>query len=63
MNRAVYDRIRPSISPFNVGSGVDASAAPPEMRAAFGNASEDDSALDSAPNLTPRRRPGIIAWK
>ena len=49
MNRAVYDRIRPSISPFNVGSGVDASAAPPEMRAAFGNASEDDSALDSGP--------------
>ncbi|MDB2644859.1 hypothetical protein N9Y37_10435 [Luminiphilus sp.] len=47
MNRAVYDRIRPSISPFNVGSGVDASAAPPEMRAAFGNGMEDDSALDS----------------
>ena len=49
MNRAVYDRIRPSISPFNVGSGVDASAAPPEMRAAFGDASEDDFALDSGP--------------
>ena len=49
MNRAVYDRIRPNISPFNVGSGVDASAAPPEMRTAFGNATEDDSALDSGP--------------
>ena len=49
MNRAVYDRIRPSISPFNVGSGVDASAAPPEMRAAFGNAIEEDFALDSGP--------------
>ena len=49
MNRAVYDRIRPSISPFNVGSGVDASAAPPEMRAAFGNASEEDCTLDSGP--------------
>jgi type II secretory pathway component PulK len=49
MNRAVYDRIRPSISPFNVGSGVDAAAAPPEMRAAFGNAMADDSALDSGP--------------
>ena len=49
MNRAVYDRIRPSISPFNVGSGVDALAAPPEMRAAFGNAVEDDSALESGP--------------
>jgi len=49
MNRAVYDRIRPSISPFNVGSGVDAAAAPPEMRAAFGNGTEDESALDSGP--------------
>ena len=49
MNRAVYDRIRPSISPFNVGSGVDAAAAPPEMRAVFGNAREEDSALNSGP--------------
>jgi general secretion pathway protein K len=49
MNRAVYDRIRPSISPFNVGSGVDAMAAPPEMRAAFGRGIEDDSPLDSGP--------------
>ena len=49
MNRAVYDRIRPSISPFNVGSGVDAAAAPPEMRAAFGNGMEDESALNSGP--------------
>ena len=47
MNRAVYDRIRPSISPFNVGSGVDATVAPPEMRAAFGGGREDESSLDS----------------
>ena len=50
MNRAVYDRIRPSISPFNVGSGVDAASAPPEMRAAFGSGSEDESLLDSGSN-------------
>jgi hypothetical protein len=37
MNRAVYDRIRPSISPFNVGSGVDSAVGPPEMQAAFGS--------------------------
>ncbi len=49
MNREVYDRIRPSISPFNVGSGVDATAAPPEMRAAFGSGIEDESSLDSGP--------------
>ena len=49
MTRAVYDRIRPSISPFNVGSGVDAAAAPPEMRAAFGSGVEDESSLDSGP--------------
>ena len=36
MNRAVYDRIRPSISPFNVCSGIDPSVAPPEMLAVFG---------------------------
>jgi hypothetical protein len=48
MNRAVYDRIRPSISPFNVGSGVDAAAAPPEMRAAFGDGLENESGLDSS---------------
>ena len=47
MNRAVYDRIRPSISPFNVGSGVDVASAPPEMRAAFGSGIEDGSSLDS----------------
>ena len=35
MNREVYDRIRPSISPFNVGSGVDPAVAPPEVQAAF----------------------------
>jgi hypothetical protein len=49
MNRAVYDRIRPSISPFNVGSGVDVTAAPPEIRVAFGNGLEDQSALNSGP--------------
>ena len=49
MNRAVYDRIRPSISPFNVGSGVDVAASPPEMRAAFGNGMEEDSAPESGP--------------
>jgi len=49
MNRAVYDRIRPSISPFNVRSGVDDTAAPPEMRAAFGNGTEGESSLDSGP--------------
>ena len=47
MNRAVYDRIRPSISPFNVASGVDATAAPPEMRAAFGSGLQDESMPDS----------------
>ena len=36
MNRAVYDRIRTSISPFNVGSGVDPAVAPPEMLAVLG---------------------------
>ena len=35
MNRAVYDRIRTSISPFNVGSGIDPAVAPPEMLAVF----------------------------
>ena len=49
MNRAVYDRIRPSISPFNVGSGVDVSAAPPEMRAAFGDGLGDESAKGLGP--------------
>jgi hypothetical protein len=49
MNRAIYDRIRPSISPFNVGSGVDAAASPPEMRAAFGGGLEDESMPDSGP--------------
>lgn len=37
MNRAVYDRIRPSISPFNVGPGVESAVGPPEMQAAFGS--------------------------
>ena len=46
MNRAVYDRIRPSISPFNVGSGVDITGAPPEMRAAFGGLDEGEGALE-----------------
>ena len=41
MSRAVYDRIRPSISPFNVGSGVDSAVAPPEIRAAFGIANAE----------------------
>lgn len=49
MNRAVYDRIRPSISPFNVGSGVDAASAPPEMRAAFGDGLGDESAQGFGP--------------
>ena len=35
MTRAVYDRIRPSISPFNSGSSFDSTSAPPELRAAF----------------------------
>ena len=48
MNRAVYDRIRASISPFNVGSGVDAAAAPPELRAAFEDGLDDESGLDSS---------------
>ena len=52
MNRAVYDRIRPSISPFNVGSGIDSNAAPPEMRAAFGGLDEGgDAADDTSPGL------------
>ena len=45
MNRAVYDRIRPSISPFNVGSGVDTAVAPPEMQAAFGSSSDEEADL------------------
>ena len=36
MSRATYDRIRPVISPFNVGSGVDVGAAPPELQQIFG---------------------------
>ena len=36
MNRATYDRIRPIVSPFNVGSGVDVGAAPPELQQIFG---------------------------
>ena len=43
MDRAVYDRIRPSISPFNVGSGVDPAVAPPEMLAAFGASRKKES--------------------
>ena len=49
MNRAVYDRIRPSISPFNVGSGVDAASAPPEIRAAFGDGLGEESAQGLGP--------------
>ena len=45
MNRAVYDRIRPSISPFNVGSGVDPAVAPPEMLAAFGASRKEEAGL------------------
>ena len=45
MNRAVYDRIRPSISPFNVGSGVDPAVAPPEMLAAFGTSRKEETGL------------------
>lgn len=44
MNRAVYDRIRPSISPFNVGSGVDPAVAPPEMLAVFGASRKKEEA-------------------
>ena len=43
MNRAVYDRIRPSISPFNVGSGVDPAVAPPEMLAAFAASRKEEA--------------------
>ena len=43
MNRAVYDRIRPSISPFNVGSGVDPAVAPPEMLAVFGASRKEEA--------------------
>ena len=45
MNRAVYDRIRPSISPFNVGSGVDPAVAPPEMLAAFEASRKEEAGL------------------
>ena len=45
MNRAVYDRIRPSISPFNVGSGVDPTVAPPEMQAVFGASIKEEADL------------------
>ena len=45
MNREVYDRIRPSISPFNVGSGVDPAAAPPEIQAAFAASRKEEADL------------------
>ena len=45
MNRSVYDRIRPNISPFNVGSGVDPAVAPPEMQAAFGALRKEEAGL------------------
>ena len=48
MSRAVYDRIRPSVSPFNVGSGVDPSVAPPEMQAAFRAPDDDQAGLSGA---------------
>jgi len=35
MQRAVYDRIRSSIAPSGVHSGVDSAASPPELAAAF----------------------------
>ncbi len=43
MHRAVYDRIRPSISPFNVGSGVDPAVSPPEMLAVFGASKKEEA--------------------
>jgi general secretion pathway protein K len=48
MSRAVYDRIRPSVSPFNVGSGVDPTLAPPEMQAAFRAPDDDQAGLSGA---------------
>ena len=45
MNRAVYDRIRTSISPFNVGSGVDPAVAPPEILAVFGASRKEEADL------------------
>ena len=48
MSRAVYDRIRPSVSPFNVGSGVDPTVAPPEMQAAFRAPDDDQAGLSGA---------------
>ena len=50
MNRAVYDRIRPSISPFNVGSGVDPAVAPPEMLAVFGASKKEADLLSNEPD-------------
>ena len=51
MNRAVYDRIRASISPFNVGSGVNSAVAPPEMQAAFG---APEGEIDAPSPTAPR---------
>ena len=48
MNRAVYDRIRPSISPFNVGSGVDPAVAPPEIQAAFAASGDEEADFPGA---------------
>ena len=58
MSRAVYDRIRPSISPFNTGSGVDVSVAPPEMRAAFGGPDE----IGDAPEVAGSSQSGSTGY-
>lgn len=50
MNRAVYDRIRPIVSPFNLGSGVDIGAAPPQLQQVFG-ATEAALGEESPQNL------------
>ena len=55
MRRAVYDRIRSSISPFNVGSGVDNEVAPPELRALFGALAEQEGDLAVASNAGDSR--------
>ena len=49
MSRAVYDRIRSSLSPFDVGSGFDPSVSPPAMREVFRaiNSLDSDSELNT----------------
>ena len=56
----MYDRIRPSISPFNVGSGVDPAVAPPEMLAAFGVSRKEEADL-LGNESDPAMLRGIIA--